>query len=473
MEPNSAAARWLDRLGSAKDDQADFWRDAQAYWSADGAKAAIHVDMSHWTRSGGEERRAECASGRGVRSGAVIRGRRKERALVKAGDIVGDEARGAEAMVEDFDLDLPAMSVTGERKFDTEFGGAIESIGIVRKQNVGHVAPDKRLDTSKSLLALAAGSPFALVIDADEIELRALKTNLRVFVAQHFHARLRVEVGGFVFGASVDFVIAVAAPGAEGSVKTANFLDAIGDGIAGAGDEIAGNDGEVGPEIVGHIHGSSHLGAGHVAAEVDVADLDNPHAVEGGRQIGQGNLDAADLVIQALGSKAVHRGEEGSGAGSSRGGAEKVAAARVSNGFDSGRCGLLGAWLRDGFFHSCGMQPSPKTLKPMNRSHRDISKERAEKPEASENTHHGTVTGKSCAPEQQALPNGYDYQQKKNNVDQPGADSKRHAPPMRGDAPKSAVPETLGKKQQRQDARTDGDAKQQKAPIHGDGAPKV
>src|SRR4029077_15182940 len=229
MEPNSAAARWLDRLGGAKDDQADFGRDAQAYWSADSAKAAIHVDMSHRGRGRGEERGTEQPSGGGVGSSAFIESGREEGALVEAGDVVRDEARGTEAMVENFDLDLSAVSVTGERKLYAEFGGAIESIGIVRKQNVGHVAPDKRLNASESLLALATGSPFALVIDADEIELRALKTNLRVFVAQHSHARLRVEVGGFVFGASVDFVIAVAAPGAEGSVKTANFLDAIGD----------------------------------------------------------------------------------------------------------------------------------------------------------------------------------------------------------------------------------------------------
>lgn len=36
-----------DWLGGAQDDETDFGRDAQAYWGADGAEAAIHVDMRH------------------------------------------------------------------------------------------------------------------------------------------------------------------------------------------------------------------------------------------------------------------------------------------------------------------------------------------------------------------------------------------------------------------------------------------
>jgi hypothetical protein len=43
---------------------------------------------------------------------------------------------------------------------------------------------------------------------------------------------------------------------------------------------------------------------------------------------------------------------------------------------------------------------------------------------------------------------------------------------MRGNTPKSAVPEALREKQQRQNTQANGDAKQEKAPIHGDSAPK-
>lgn len=102
-----------------------------------------------------------------------------------------------------------------------------------------------------------------------------------------------------------------------------------GDGIARARDEVAGDDGKVSAEIVGHIHGAAHLRAGHIAAEVDVANLHNLQAVEGGRQIGQGNLDAADLVVEALRGETVHGTEERSSSGSRGGGAEEVAGAAL------------------------------------------------------------------------------------------------------------------------------------------------
>src|SRR5260370_23444806 len=148
--------------------------------------------MGHGRRLRSEERRAERSSGARVRSGTFIESGREERALVKAGDVVGDESRGAQAMVEDFDRNLAAVGVTGEGKLDGEFGGAIERVGIVRKQNVRHVAANQPLDIRKGLLLLAVARPFALVIDADEVEGGALESNLSVFVAQQFHNGLRV-----------------------------------------------------------------------------------------------------------------------------------------------------------------------------------------------------------------------------------------------------------------------------------------
>src|ERR1700674_1199920 len=115
--------------------------------------------------------------------------------------------------------------MAGKRKLDPECGGAIEGVGIVGKENIGHVTADERLDTGESLLALAAGSTFALVIDADKVELGAIEGELRVFLAKQLHAGLRVEISGFVFGASVDFVVAVAAPGTERGAEAANLFD--------------------------------------------------------------------------------------------------------------------------------------------------------------------------------------------------------------------------------------------------------
>src|SRR5260370_33099721 len=126
-------------LGAPEDDETDFGRHAEAYGSADRSQASVHVDMGHGRLLRREGRRAERSSRGSVRSGTIIESGREERALIKAGDVVGDESRGTQAMVEDFDLNLSAVGVTREGKLYAEFGGAIERVGIVRKQNVRHV----------------------------------------------------------------------------------------------------------------------------------------------------------------------------------------------------------------------------------------------------------------------------------------------------------------------------------------------
>jgi hypothetical protein len=118
------------------------------------------------------------------------------------------------------------------------------------------------------------------------------------------------------------------------------------------------------------------------------------------------------------------------------------------------------------------MQQMPNPLQTMNGLHRKVSKKGTEKPEAGDDGHHGALAGKASVAEDQALRHGKDCQEEKNNVGKTGADPERQPTPMRGDAPKSAVPEALREKQQRQNAQANNDTQQQKAPIHGDGAPK-
>ena len=110
---------------------------------------------------------------------------------------------------------------------------------------------------------------------------------------------------------------------------------------------------------------------------MNVAQLNNLHAVQSRWQIGDGNLDAADLVIQALGGKAVHGREERSGSGSSSGGAEKVPAAGIRDHFRcfGKRAGLLGVLqMRGGTLDSDSMEPAPNALQPMNSLNGQISK---------------------------------------------------------------------------------------------------
>src|ERR1700730_15837550 len=98
----------LRGLCAAKDEERNFRRDAEADGSANGAKSTIDVEHrcgrlpnQRWVN--GPRTHQHFASGR------------KERALVEAGDVVGNETRGGEAMVEDFDLDLSTVRVACER----------------------------------------------------------------------------------------------------------------------------------------------------------------------------------------------------------------------------------------------------------------------------------------------------------------------------------------------------------------------
>ena len=145
--------------------------------------------------------------------------------------------------------------------------------------------------------------------------MRAPKRELHVLVAEQPHTGLRKEALRGIFGPGVNFMVAVAPEDAEGRTKVANFIDAISQRVRGPGNEISGDDGEIRAELVGHFHRTANVGAAHVATEVNVAKLDDLHAVQSRRQIRGGNLDAVDAVVQALGREAVHHAEEGSSAG--------------------------------------------------------------------------------------------------------------------------------------------------------------
>src|SRR5258708_21062992 len=230
---------------------------------------------------------------------------REKRALGKAGDLVRNKARGAEAMVENFRLDLGGVGVGGEGKLDAEVGCAIEGIGIVREENVGHVAADEGLKLRERLDLLASCRALALIVNADEIELRAPKRELGIFLAEKLQTGLSKEALRFLFGAGVNFVVAIAAPDAKRRAQPANFVDAISERVTSAGDEVAGNNREIGAELVGHVHGAANLSARHVPAQMNITKLDDLHTVKRGRKIGHGNLDAANRVLEALGGKAV------------------------------------------------------------------------------------------------------------------------------------------------------------------------
>src|SRR5467141_3286961 len=116
--------RWARKewSGAAEDQECDLGRDADPDGSADRSEAAIDVETRGWTL---ENQTWQIS----LRNDGLRRS--KKRTLVKAGDVVGTNALGAEAMVKDFHLDLAAVGVASEGKLDAKLGGAIEGIGIV------------------------------------------------------------------------------------------------------------------------------------------------------------------------------------------------------------------------------------------------------------------------------------------------------------------------------------------------------
>src|ERR1700687_3147346 len=183
---------------------------------------------------------------------------------------------------------------------------------------------------------LAAKRALALVIDAEKIKLRAAKRELHIFMAKQLHAGLRKECLRGIFRPGVNFMVAVAAENAKGGAKSANFLDAISQRIRGSGDEISSDDGEITAQILGHIHRAAHIRAAHAATKVNVAQLEDCHAVKSGRQIGGGDFDAADAVVQALGGKTINHAKKRNCASQRGSGAKEIAERRVGDQIRSG-----------------------------------------------------------------------------------------------------------------------------------------
>ena len=120
-----------------------------------------------------------------------------------------------------------------------------------------------------------------------------------------------------------------------------------------------------------------------------------------------------------------------------------------------------------------GVQPMPKTFEAMNDLDREKSKQCAEKPQSSENAKHRGTGNDVGSAKSHAFGDGNNSQEEKDDVDHPGPNAERHPAPVRGNTPNGAIPKTLGEKKERKNAQTDGDAQQQKAPIHSDCAPQA
>src|SRR5450755_3948312 len=102
------------RLSAAQNDESDFRRNTDAHRRAYRAESPIDINRGQPFGSAFFVRnpRSLGISLRAARG--HIERRSEERALIMPRNVIGDEPRGAEAVIENLNLDLAAVGVSGE-----------------------------------------------------------------------------------------------------------------------------------------------------------------------------------------------------------------------------------------------------------------------------------------------------------------------------------------------------------------------
>ena len=128
------------------------------------------------------------------------------------------------------------------------------------------------------------------------------------------------------------------------------MADAGVEGVAGAGDQIAGDDGYVGPDFDGGVDGARQFAFAEENAEVDVAELHKAKAVEVVGESWQRHVDFPHAKIRALHQSPVAQYGERAGHSQSAGHVERPAASAIGFGIQmlaEGPDGQANAHRRD------------------------------------------------------------------------------------------------------------------------------
>jgi len=115
-----------------------------------------------------------------------------------------------------------------------------------------------KVSTLASICCLRPLGARSRIIHANQIQHGSAIRNNGVLSPQHAHASLRVQPFGEILRAGVNLVVTVAAVHAEGCAQVANLVDAIGHGIVHSGDQVSGDHGEIGADVIRHVHDAAH-----------------------------------------------------------------------------------------------------------------------------------------------------------------------------------------------------------------------
>ena len=225
----------------------------------------------------------------------------------------GWEDKGAE----DGEADLAAVGVAGEHKGDEAAAGVADDVvGVVG--GVGHEDAGGVGLGGQGLVEV--GDVGAGVGGATDIEAVAGALDGDEVVAEDGNAVL-LEGGGDEGAANGDVVVAEDGvtlrtfEGDEDLGAAAGGVAAEGKGERAAGDEVAGEQDEVGVELVDDVDDALEEEGLGVLVEVDIAELGDAHAGKGAGQGGDGNGEVGDGELVAGDLAAVEGKPGGDGAG--------------------------------------------------------------------------------------------------------------------------------------------------------------
>jgi hypothetical protein len=147
--------------------------------------------------------------------------------------------------VDDLDVHLPAMRMTCEREFDPQLGCRVKRVGIMRQQDVGHIAAHQRRNAPLRRHSRSGELDTMLVVNTDEVEHRSVPCKLSRRLPEQAHTEPMKQLLCLIFNSGINFVIAVAAPYAERRFQKREFRDARLERVAATRDKVSGNNGEM------------------------------------------------------------------------------------------------------------------------------------------------------------------------------------------------------------------------------------
>jgi hypothetical protein len=210
--------------------------------------------------------------------------------------------------------DLAAVGVSGELDGGEVLGGeAIGGVGFVEEEDVGFGG----VPVAEGGFGIGVASPSGVETGNPEGATRGLEAD--GFVDEGADAEL-LEVGGDPAGALPDVVIAEAGEDAEWGLQGGEGAGGGQELVSAGGDEVAGEDDDLGLGFVGELDGAFEGDGGSPVIDVEVGEVENGDAALGFLEVGAGELGAiedgaAAFPASGVGGSAGAEREGGGGEG--------------------------------------------------------------------------------------------------------------------------------------------------------------